>query len=163
MAAQLATVRKDLRDPSYKEYLVRPPGGAGRGNPYFWEAARVEQLRIVMWTVSSGGTSDAYSTSPARVKAIMNSVNRGMLNKSGNLIGGTIVLEHTRPADVAALPTLINEIKAKGGRFGLVGDIVGRPDAATAISPWQTTNNVTEVFAKKPELEDQQDIFNAAA
>jgi hypothetical protein len=123
-----------------------------------------------MWTVSSGGTSDAYNTSPARVQKIMNSVNHGMLNKSGNLIGGTIVLEHARPADVAALPTLIKEIQAKGGRFGLVGDIVGRPDATAAVSnvtsikqQTKDNDNYAEVFAKKSEFEDQQDIFNAAA
>jgi len=64
-------------------------------------------------------------------------------------------------------PTMIKEIQAKGGTFGLVGDLVGRPDPANnVISIKQQTkdnDNHTEVFAKRPEFEDQQDIFNAAA
>jgi peptidoglycan/xylan/chitin deacetylase (PgdA/CDA1 family) len=170
MADQMSAVRKDLKDQSYKGYLVRPPEGVGRKNPYFWKAAQAENLSIVMWTVSSGGSWHSGDTSPARIKKIMNTVNHTMLNKKGNLVGGTIVLEHARAADVAALPFLIKEIQAKGGRFGLVGDIVGRPDETVAVNnvtsikqQTKNNNNHTEVFAKKAEFEDQQDIFNAAA
>jgi peptidoglycan/xylan/chitin deacetylase (PgdA/CDA1 family) len=165
MSDQLAVVRRDLGDPNYKEYLIRAPGGAGSfNNPYFWKAANTEGLRIVYWTVSSEGTSDAYNTSPERIQRLVNQVNSGILNKHGNLIGGTIVLEHARPADVTALPIIIKEIQDKGGRFGLVGDLAGRPDPANNVASikQQTKNNSVEVFAKKPEDADEQEIFNAA-
>lgn len=129
MAAQLATVRRDLGDPNYKEYLIRPPFGAGTGNPYFWKAANAEGLRIVTWSFSTGGTDDAYNTSDARIQKIMNIVNANLFDKKGNLIGGKIILEHVRPADMKALPLIIKEVQDKGGRFGLVGDLVGRPMA----------------------------------
>jgi len=153
MANQLDAVRRRLGNPNYKEYLVRPPGGAGVNNPYFWKAANAEHLRIVYWSISSGGTSDAYNNSPARVQKIMNTINAGLLDKKGNLIGGQIILMHARPADAAALPVLIKEIQDKGGRFGLVGDLVGRPlTVDTKVQPKDNPTEIVLSYKKEEEL-----------
>jgi peptidoglycan/xylan/chitin deacetylase (PgdA/CDA1 family) len=145
--AQLAIVRNDLGDPNYKEYLIRPPFGRGAYNPYFQQAAAAEGLRIVTWTVSSGGTDDAYTTTPARIQRIMDSVNSSLLDKYGHLAGGTIILQHVRPADEAALATLIKEIQDKGGTFGLLGELVGRPNG-TAVR----INVMPQLVAYYPEI-----------
>lgn len=112
--------------PSLREWAVRPPGGSYNGN--FLKAADTMHLKTVLWSIDSGGaTVDPYSTTPARIQELLNTVNAGLFDRNGNLVGGRIILQHVRPADEAALPYLIKEIEDHGGRFGLIRDLIGGP------------------------------------
>jgi len=109
-----------------KEWAVRPPGGSY--NSSFLKAADTMHLKSVLWSIDSGGaTVDPYNTSQARINLLLNTVNSGLFDRNGNLVGGSIILQHVRPADEAALPYLIREIKGHGGKFGLIRDLIGGP------------------------------------
>jgi len=161
---QWASLRKAAGDPNLPELALRPPYGDGYGNPYVWEAVKDVGLKaIVMWSVDSGGTSDAYDTSSARIKTLINTVNSGLLDKNGNLIGGRIILQHVRPADEAALAQLIEEIKAKGGSFGLISDLITGSTALFYLTQQPNQPRSNEVFAKKEDGEEYADFDAKAA
>ncbi|MGA2968131.1 MAG: hypothetical protein ABSD69_03115, partial [Candidatus Levyibacteriota bacterium] len=133
----------------------RPPGGAGYSNPYLWEAVKETGLKaIVMWSIDSGGTTNAYDSSSARVQTLMDTVNADLLDKNGNLKGGQIILQHVRPADEAAEATLIKEIQDKGGTFGLISNLVTGSTALFYLKPQPNPPTSSEIFAKKEDSEE---------
>ena len=107
LALQLATVRSALNDPTYQEWFVRPPFGAGLDNSDFVTAAYNAKLAIAMWSIDSGGYEDG-STVPFVMKNVFGDRFRN----------GAIILMHADDTDTQALPSIIEGIEVRGFTVG---------------------------------------------
>lgn len=106
--AQLATVRKALNDETYREWFVRPPYGSGLGYQPFVTAAVKDGLAIALWSIDTKGYQ-AGST----VEFVLQNVFDPKHFKNG-----AIILMHDDAVDTAALPLIIDGIRARGFAVG---------------------------------------------
>jgi peptidoglycan/xylan/chitin deacetylase (PgdA/CDA1 family) len=108
LGAQLYSVRQALKDPTYREWFVRPPYGSGLGNPYFTGAAAKAGLAIALWNIDSKGYQDGST-----LRYVMNNI-----FDTGHFRNGAIILLHDDDTDTAALPLIIDTILARGMKVG---------------------------------------------
>ena len=122
--AQIAAVRTALNDKTYKEWFVRPPYGLGLGNPGFVNAAVKDGLSIAMWSDDSKGYQSG-STVPFVLQNVF--VPKHFRN-------GAIIVMHDDNTDTAALPLILDGIRARG--FAVGGDLknILAPSASAAAS-----------------------------
>jgi peptidoglycan/xylan/chitin deacetylase (PgdA/CDA1 family) len=105
--AQQDLVREVLGDPNYKQHFFRPPGGGLNGR--LIEVCRELGLQIAMWSSDSNG----WRMSP---REDQDAVSYTLNNVFANFYNGTIILQHAVPADIVALPSIINEAKRNNFR-----------------------------------------------
>ena len=122
--AQLAVVRIALNDRTYKEWFVRPPYGSGLGNQGFVTAAVKEGFSIAMWSIDSKGYQSG-STVPFVLANVFN---------PRHFKNGAIIVMHDDNTDTAALPQVIEGIRARG--FTVGGDLknILAPSTSAAAS-----------------------------
>ncbi|MBL6723357.1 MAG: polysaccharide deacetylase family protein [Candidatus Margulisbacteria bacterium] len=89
---------------------VRPPGG--RFNNFLIHAAKKQQLTVVMWDVNAADYKQPDGTLPSPQHIHARVMRR--------IKPGSIVLMHNSKATVAALPGIIDAIRAKGYGIGLL-------------------------------------------
>lgn len=122
--AQLSAVRTALKDPTYREWFLRPPYGSGLDNPNLYNAARDEGLAVVKWSIDTSGYQ-AGST----VTSVMHNV-----FETNHFRNGAIILMHDDNTDTQALPLIIDTIRAKGFSVGgVLRNILVTGNAAAAI------------------------------
>jgi peptidoglycan/xylan/chitin deacetylase (PgdA/CDA1 family) len=121
--AQFVALRKIL-GPSYRQYLLRPPGGfgiLGQVNPYLLQAADQAGLRIAMWSTDSHGWRAGRRADPV-------AVDYALANVLPGLTAGGIILQHAIPDDVLALSAEIRIAKERGLRMTTMAEgILGVP------------------------------------
>jgi peptidoglycan/xylan/chitin deacetylase (PgdA/CDA1 family) len=106
--AQLSAVRTALKDPTYREWFVRPPYGSGLDNQNLYNAARDDGLAVVRWSIDTSG----YQTG-STVTSVMHNV-----FETNHFKNGAIILMHDDKTDMNALPLVIDTIRAKGFSVG---------------------------------------------
>jgi peptidoglycan/xylan/chitin deacetylase (PgdA/CDA1 family) len=122
--AQLYSVRQALKDPSYREWFVRPPYGSGLGNQFFTNAAVKMDLAVALWSIDSKGYQDGST---------LRSVMRNVFD-TGHFRNGAIILMHDDDTDTAALPLIIDTILARGMKVGGVLSNILIANGATAAT-----------------------------
>jgi peptidoglycan/xylan/chitin deacetylase (PgdA/CDA1 family) len=120
--AQLAVVRNALNDKTYKEWFARPPYGSGLGNGAFVTAAVKDGLAIAMWSDDSKGYQ-----SGSTVEFVLQNVFNPKHFKNG-----AIILMHDDDTDTAALPLILDGIRARGFSVGGVLSNILAPAGSAA-------------------------------
>jgi peptidoglycan-N-acetylmuramic acid deacetylase len=102
-------VARDVLDEEYSAAFFRPPSGAGvlgtKDERIFKVAAQLG-MKIAMWSSDSQGWKNQGTAPDAIAKVAANAL--------FNFGAGSIVLQHTIPCDVLALPIILEEAKRQG-------------------------------------------------
>lgn len=101
--AQQEAARTALGNPGYRQHFLRPPYGDGIFN-YDQRIVKIAAdlgLKIAMWSIDSNGWK--YKDQQTVLSNVLS-----------NLENGSIILQHTNSADIAALPEIIAQIKSRG-------------------------------------------------